>query len=130
MQNTADLAASESALTNAIAHYFAASGFHPKARPPARPTSCSNWTNEVAKEATVPHRPDECPPVAQRADGIKPEQCELSSTIYVGAYFAGTNSLRKLVPQFNGKAYVNNTLPDYTFGGILPDWPTYKRRLG
>ena len=52
MQNTADLASSKSALTNAIAHYFAASGFHPQ-RAPAGATNrlFKLDTNDVAKEA-------------------------------------------------------------------------------
>ncbi len=44
----------------------------------------------------------------------------VASTADIGVYFAGTHSLRSLLPQFNGDSYVNGTLPDYTFGGIVP----------
>ena len=48
------------------------------------------------------------------------------ATIYAGAYFAGAKPLRSLVPQFSGNVYLNDTLPDYTFGGILQNQPAYK----
>ena len=43
----------------------------------------------------------------------------LAISINASNYFACTKTLRSLMPQFNGNSYVNNTLPDYTFGGIL-----------
>jgi hypothetical protein len=125
MQDTNDLLPSETALQNAIALYFAASDFIRNDRSP-------DDTNDL-----VTISPDETNSEAQfRTDLtnvlsslVAPTQFDPNdpdSIIYLGAYFSGTNSLRNFVPQFNGDTYVDNTLPDYTFGGILPDEPSYQ----
>ena len=46
-------------------------------------------------------------------------------TINSSVYFSGTKTLRSLLPQFNGDSYVQNSLPDYSFGGILVNEPAY-----
>ena len=127
LQNTGDLTASESALTNAIANYFAASAFIRN-----RPANATNRLFELepgdaAEEAQFRttltnillslNGPVEFSPSNANA---------VASTANIGAYFAGNHSLRSLMPQFNGDSYVNDSLPDYTFGGIVPDWPAYK----
>ncbi len=43
--------------------------------------------------------------------------------VYLGAYFGSTTSIRSKLLKFNGNRYVYNSLPDYSFGGILPDLP-------
>jgi hypothetical protein len=52
---------------------------------------------------------------------------DLSISIYLGAYFNSTNSLRSYLPTFSGNSYLSNSLPDYTFNGLLqgvPAWQT------
>jgi len=52
---------------------------------------------------------------------------DLSVSIYLGAYFNSTNSLRSFLPTFSGNSYISNSLPDYTFNGLvqgLPAWQT------
>jgi len=127
LQNTSDLPASESALTNAIANYFAASAFIRN-----RPANATNRlfeldaskTDEEATFRTILTNvlasltgPAELSP--NNADAIE-------STLNLNAWFSGTNSLNKFLPKFNGDVYVNNSLPNYTFGGIVPDWPANK----
>ena len=124
MQNTADLASSESALTNAIARYFAASAFIR-----ARPASATNRlfeldTNDIGEEAKL--RTDLTNVLLSLNTPTELNTNSVASTIYAGSYFSGTNSLRGLMPQFNGWTYVDDTLPSYTFGGILPYEPAYK----
>ena len=127
LQNPSDLPASESALTNAIANYFAASAFIRN-----RPANATNRlfeldaskTNEEATFRTLLtnvlaslNGPAELSP--NNADAIE-------STLNLNAWFSGANSLNKFLPKFNGDVYVNDSLPNYTFGGIVPDWPAYK----
>ena len=127
LQNTGDLPASESALTNAIANYFAASAFIRN-----RPANAINRlfeldaskTDEEATFRTILtnvlaslNGPAELSP--NNADAIE-------STVNLNAWFSGTNSLNKFLPKFKGDVYVNDSLPNYTFGGIVPDWPAYK----
>ena len=125
MQNTADLASSESALTNAIAHYFAASDFIRNTRAPGATNNLfSLSTNDYPEETQF--RTILTNVLLSLNTPTEFSSNKLSSTVYAGAYFAGTHSLRSLMPQFNGDAYVNDSLPDYTFGGILPYQPAYK----
>ena len=127
LQNTSDLPASESALTNAIANYFAASAFIRN-----RPADATNRlfeldaskTDEEATFRTILtnvlaslNGPAELSP--NNADAIE-------STLNLNAWFSGVNSLNSFLPKFNGDVYVNDSLPNYTFGGIVPDWPAYK----
>ncbi len=127
LQNTSDLPASENALTNAIANYFAASAFIRN-----RPANATNRlfeldaskTDEEATFRTILtnvlaslNGPAELSP--NNADAIE-------STLNLNAWFSGANSLHNFLPKFNGDIYVNDSLPNYTFGGIVPDWPAYK----
>ncbi len=127
LQNTSDLPASESALTNAIANYFAASAFIRN-----RPVNATNRLFELDagktdEEATFRtlltnvlaslNGPAELSP--NNADAIE-------STLNLNAWFSGVNSLNSFLPKFNGDVYVNDSLLNYTFGGIVPDWPAYK----
>jgi len=129
MQNTADLASSENALTNAIAHYFAASDFIRNTRPAGTTNRLFELeTNDLVKEAEF--RTDLTNVLLSLTAPTEFNPNNVDSTVYGGAYFAGTHSLRSLMPKFLGDTYVNNTLPDYTFGGILPDWPAFKTETG
>ncbi len=131
LSNTTDLAASEGVFTNAIVLYQQASDFIRNIRPPGAVRLFNLETNDLAKEATFRtlltnvllslNAPTELSPSNANA---------IASTAYLGAYFSGAHSLRSLIPQFYGNAYVNDTLPDYTFGGIVPDWPAYQTEAG
>ena len=125
MQNTADLASSESALTNAITRYFAASDFIRNTRPAGTTNRLFELdTNDLVKEAEF--RTDLTNALLSLNAPTEFKTNKFTTTIYAGAYFAGTHSLRSLMPQFNGWTYVDDTLPDYTFGGIWPYQPAYR----
>ena len=127
LQNTSDLAASEGALTNAIANYFTASAFIRN-----RPANATNRLFELdpsnaAEEAQFRTTLTNILLSLKGPVELSPSNANaVASTANIGAYFAGTHSLRSLMPHFNGDSYVNDSLPDYTFGGIVPDWPAYK----
>ena len=125
LASASDLTASEGALTNAIALYFAASDYIRNVRVPgATGNLFSLSANDYPKEAQF--RADLTNVLLSLTAPTEFDPSNLGSTVYGGAYFAGTHSLRSLMPKFLGDTYVNNTLPDYTFGGILPYQPAYK----
>jgi hypothetical protein len=125
--STGDLAASEGAFTNAIALYLAASDFIRNVRSPGPQYLFTLSPDETNKEATFRSTLTNVLLSLNAPTELSPNNANaVASTAYIGAYFAGTHSLRSLMPQFNGNAYVNDTLPDYTFGGIVPDWPAYQ----
>jgi hypothetical protein len=125
MQNTADLASSKSALTNAIGYYFAASSFIRNTRPAGATNRLFELdTNDIGMEAKF--RTELTNALASLNTPTEFNTNDISSTLYAGAYFAGTHSLQSLMPQFNGDTYVNDSLPDYTFGGVWPYQPAYR----
>ena len=127
LSNTTDLATSKGIFTNAIVLYQQASDFIRNVRPPGAVRLFNLETNDLAKEATFRANLTNVLLSLNAPTEISPSNANaIASTAYLGAYFAGTHSLRSLIPQFNGNAYVNDTLPDYTFGGIVPDWPAYQ----
>lgn len=118
-----ELAASKAALTNGAALYQAASDFIRR-----RPINLQRLFNlaatEVGKEADFR---DFLAKVVQSLDGPVQLKSDDPLAINAASYFAGTKPLRSLVPKFNGELYVLNSLPDYTFGGVLlyePAWKT------
>ena len=116
-----DLTASEGAFTNAAALYFAASDFIRHVRPlgaPALFVLSDDKTNEEASFRT------QLTNVLASLNG--PVAFSTSLTLNASNYFAGTKTLRSLLPQFHGDTYVPDTLPDYTFGGILVDQPAFR----
>jgi hypothetical protein len=127
LSNTTDLATSKGVFTNAIALYQQASDFIRNIRPPGAVRLFNLDPGDLAKEATFRANLTNFLLSLNAPTEISPNNANaIASTAYLGAYFAGTHSLRSLIPQFNGNAYVNDTLPDYTFGGIVPDWPAYE----
>jgi hypothetical protein len=124
LQSPGDLASSKNALTNAIAFYFAASDFIRN-----RPADATNRlfelvTNDISAEAKFR---TELTNVLLSLNGpTEFNTNDYTSTLNLAAWFSGTNSLNKFLPKFNGDLYVNNSLPDYTFGGILPYEPAYR----
>ncbi len=118
--SAADLASSKAALTNAIALYQQASDFIRNTRPAGAVRLFNLETNDLVAEAQFR---DELAKTPQSLNGPVKFNTNDTFSLYAGAYFAGTKSLRSLVPQFNGNRYVNNSLPDYTFGGFLVDEP-------
>jgi hypothetical protein len=124
LQNTGDLPTSKSALTNAIALYFAASDFirnRPADATGRLFTLDAGATNEEAQFRAILTNV-----LSSLASPTQFAPDNLSSTINASRWFSGAVSFNKLLPKFNGDVYVNNSLPDYTFGGILPYQPAYK----
>jgi hypothetical protein len=127
LSNTTDLATSKGIFTNAIVLYQQASDFIRNIRPPGAVRLFNLDPGDLAKEATFRANLTNFLLSLNAPTEISPSNANaIASTAYLGAYFSGTRSLRSLIPQFNGNAYVNDTLPDYTFGGIVPDWPAYQ----
>jgi hypothetical protein len=127
LANTNDLAASKGALTNAIALYFAASDFIRNVRAPGAPALFVLSDDETNDEAIFR---TELTNVLASLNGpvtfTAPDSPATNSvTINAGNYFTGTKSPRSLLPPFKGDVYVADSLPDYTFGGILMNEPTY-----
>jgi len=123
-QNSAsDLAASKGALANAIALYLAASDFIRNVRAPGAQALFNLSPDETNTEAIFRSELTNVLASLNQPVLFKPNS---PATIYAGAYFAGAKPLRSLVPQFSGNVYLNDTLPDYTFGGILQNQPAYK----
>jgi uncharacterized repeat protein (TIGR03803 family) len=116
LSNTTDLASSKGAITNAILLYQQASDFIRDTRPPDAVRLFNLGTNDLAAEAEFRDTLTRLLPSVTAPVQFSTNDPTL---VYAGAYFAGTRSLRSLVPQFKGNWYVKNTLPDYTFGGIL-----------
>ena len=123
MSNTTDLASSKTALTSAIALYQAASDFIRNSRPPGQGLFILDEPKEMANEAIFR---DTLTNVLLSLKGPVQFSPNAPFSLELSNYFAGTKSLRSLLPKFNGNSYVNNTLPDYTFGGILLNEPAYQ----
>ena len=131
LSNTTDLATSKGIFTNAIILYQQASDFIRNIRPPGAVRLFNLEPGDLAKEATFRNVLTNVLLSLNAPTELSPSNANaIASTAYIGAYFSGTHSLRSLIPQFNGNAYVNDTLPDYTFGGIVPDWPAYETEAG
>lgn len=123
--NAADLANSKGALTNAIAFYQAASNFIHNSRVPGNGLFLLE-PDQVADEAAF--RTDLTNVLLSLNQPVQfnPNQ---PFSLYISNYFTGAKSVRSLVPQFSGDYYVNSTLPDYTFGGILVGEPAFDTEL-
>jgi hypothetical protein len=131
LSNTTDLATSKGIFTNAIVLYQQASDFIRNVRPPGAVRLFNLDPGDLAKEATFRANLTNFLLSLNAPTEISPSNANaIASTAYLGAYFSGTRSLRSLIPQFNRNAYVNDSLPDYTFGGIVPDWPAYQTEAG
>ncbi|HXC36503.1 MAG TPA: Ig-like domain-containing protein, partial [Candidatus Acidoferrales bacterium] len=122
-QNTAALAPSEQAATNAIELYFGAANFILNDR--TNTDALFNLsTNDIPAE--IEFQSDLTNILLALTTSTQFNSNNVGSTVYLAPYFNGDVSLRSLVPKFNGDAYVPDSVPDYTFGGILPDQPSYE----
>lgn len=112
----AELLKSRAAFTNAIHTYFAASDFIRNSRTNGAQRLFNLDPADAAEEARFRENL-----TTALASVFKPVMVETNDDhyVYAGAYFAGTKSLRSLLPKFNGDRYVPNSLPDYTLGGVL-----------
>jgi len=112
----AELLESRASFTNAIHLYFAASDFIRNARTNGAQRLFNLDPEDAAEEARFRENL-----TTALASVFKPVMVETNDDhyVYAGAYFAGTKSLRSLLPKFNGDSYVPNSLPDYTLGGVL-----------
>ena len=123
--STAQLTASKSAFTNFISLYVTASQYILKRSPGALGLFTIPDT-EIAMEAEF--RTDLTNALASLSGPVHLDtnSAFLSSRfINLSNYFSGTTAPRTLFPQVSGNQYVNNTLPDYTFGGVLLNEPAY-----
>ena len=120
LSSASDLAASKGPFTNAINVYLAASDFIRNQRPAGAQRLFNLDTNDLAGEAEFRTQLTNAllslnaPVLVNTNEAI---------SLYLSNYFAGAKSLRSLVPKFIGDRYVENTLPDFTFGGILSGVP-------
>jgi hypothetical protein len=127
LADSGDLAASKAALTNAIQDYFAASDFIRNVRAPGANALFLLNADETNDEAVFRTQ------LTNTLLSLNvPTPFVIGSnalTLDLGSYFTGARTLRSLAPQFSRDNYVPNTLPDYTFGGVLvgePAWVTEK----
>jgi hypothetical protein len=120
LSSSADLASSKGALTNAIALYFAASDFIRNVRPPGGQYLFNLDADEVTAEANFRTNLTNALLSVSGPVQVDPPQ---TFSIDAANYFSGAKTLRSLMPQFMGDRYVNNSLPDYTFGGVLLNEP-------
>jgi hypothetical protein len=120
--SAADRTSSKAAFTNAILRYQEASAFIRTTRPPGADRLFTLLPEDEAKEAEVR---DYLDTVLASVNGPAPlpPRDALAPWLNAGAYFAGGKSLRSLLPRFRGDTYVYNSLPDYTFGGLLLNEP-------
>ena len=121
--STSDLTNSKSAFTNAIMLYQQASDFIRNVRPPGAQRLFNLSPDETYNEALF--RTELTNALLSLSQPVQLNTNEAFS-VYAGAYFAGTKPLRSLMPGFYRDSYINNTLPDYTFGGILVSEPAFE----
>ncbi|HTR41050.1 MAG TPA: Ig-like domain-containing protein, partial [Pseudomonadales bacterium] len=123
--NTNDLIPSENALESAATFYFTASDFIRNDRSPDDTNDLITLgPDEAGSEANF--RTVLSNVVSSLSAPTQFDPSDPNSIVNLGPYLSGKTSVRTLVPQFNGNTYVHNSVPDYTFGGILPDEPPYK----
>jgi hypothetical protein len=125
LSSAADLAASKGALTNAIVFYLAASDYIRNIRPtgpPGQGLFMLDNPKDIAEEQVFR---DSLTNVLLSVNG--PVQISPNTTVSLDLsnYYSGAKTLRSLMPKFSANAYLNDSLPDYTFGGILLDEPAY-----
>jgi Immunoglobulin domain len=118
-----DLANSKAALTNAIALYQQASAFI-RSRPSGTVGLFNLEPQEQTEEAEFRNTLTNVLLSLNGPVQFNPGNASIS--LDISNYFSGVKSLRSLAPKFNGDRYVNTTLPDYTFGGILVDEPAFQ----
>ncbi len=99
----AELLESRASFTNAIHLYFAASDFIRNARTNGAQRLFNLDPEDAAEEARFRENL-----TTALASVFKPVMVETNDDhyVYAGAYFAGTKSLRSLLPKFNGDSYV------------------------
>ncbi|MFZ0828555.1 MAG: immunoglobulin domain-containing protein, partial [Verrucomicrobiia bacterium] len=123
LSSAADLAASKGALTNAIAFYLAASDYIRNIRPNGPPGQGLFLLDDPKKITDEAVFRDSLTNVLLSVNGPVQFNPNSLSSLDLNNYFAATKTLRSLLPQFSGDRYVNNTLPDYGFGGMLQGTP-------
>ena len=115
-----DLDASKTAFTNAVARYFNASDFIRNVRAPGVERLFELSPDQETNEANFREGLTKALASVFQPVVISTNSSDQSvQSIFAGSYFSGAKSLRSLLPRFNGNRYVYNSLPDYTFGGVL-----------
>jgi hypothetical protein len=140
-----EVVASKTALTNCMNYCLQAVDFVRSNRPAGAirlftfsgsltndQTELSDFFNDVETSLTTPVAVDRFLNLLESVAGSAGISLTISTnnylvSIYLGAYFNSTNSLRSFLPAFSGNSYVSNSLPDYTFNGLVqgvPAWQT------
>lgn len=125
-QYTAAFSQSEQAGTNAIELYFGAASFILNERSVTNALfnlSSNDIPTEIEFQSELTNI------LLALSTPTQLNSNHVGSTLYLAPYFDGNVSLRSLVPKFSGDSYVPDSVPDYTFGGILPDLPSYETEL-
>jgi hypothetical protein len=120
--DSASLAASQIAFSNAVVQYVIASEFirNPDRRPVGAQRLFTLESEDFDDEASFRDGLVKVLVSTQRPVRIDEDD---EHFIYARSYFSGAKPLRDLIPKFNGNYYVSNSLPSYTFGGAAPGLP-------
>ncbi len=127
LTSASEVVASLPPFTNAIAYYLGASDFLENARTPGADRLFTLSTNDMDRE--VEFRTNAILALQSVDHPVVFDIQGESHTVYLGAWFTGSNSARSFLPAFNGNRYVYNSMPDYTFGGLLTDTPATEIEL-
>jgi hypothetical protein len=119
----AQVAASKAALTNGAEFYFDGSGFIRTNRP-AGAIRLFNFDPSLTNLEAVFR--DYLGKAVASVDTPVVFDSTNNYSVYLGAYFDSTNALRDYLPEFSGNNYVPNSLPDYTFNGLIQGVPAWK----
>jgi hypothetical protein len=120
---SAEIAASKVAFTNGAQFYFEGSGFIRTNRS-AGTIGLFNFDPSVTNlEAEFREYLNEAVTSVYEPVVFDPTN---NYSVYLGAYFNSTNSLRQFLPTFDGNTYVPDSLPDYTFNGLIQNVPAWQ----
>ncbi|HOW63778.1 MAG TPA: immunoglobulin domain-containing protein [Candidatus Paceibacterota bacterium] len=117
--DSASLAASQNAFSNAVVQYVMASEFirNPDRRPTGAQRLFTLESEDYNDEAHFRNAMIKILVSTQRPVKINEDD---DYYIYARNYFSGAKPLRDLMPKFSGNYYLTNSLPSYTFGGVTP----------
>lgn len=116
---TNDLAAAKQAFTNAVGLYLQASSFI-RGRPPGT-SRLFSWDPDMA-DAEYKFRLT-LTDLRDSLNGALVSRIETNLTFRLASHFDGTHPLRLFLPSFTNDLFIEGTLPDPTFGGLVLGGP-------
>jgi len=122
----ADLAAARAEFTSFVENYLAASEFI-RTRP-ANMNRLFNWDSESTKEEAAFR--ENLTALRASLNSPVPWPDRPALTVNLGRQFADCEAPRGWLPQFQGNALVQGTLPDPTLGGIVQGWTSAEIEQG